>query len=160
MIAVGCPIARFTLFALFTHDDDGVEKAAQLGDDGLEFARVTVRESSLIRSGRDFFDRERCHDQPVTTEGLAIRCQNFAAVFFNCRLQVTDVARRGSGQEFSCFESDRLAGKLSPLSWCSRLSLRFFLSHRDLCPWCLLNIAPVIVPSAACAARRSQFPTP
>src|SRR5207344_1685672 len=104
MIAVGCPIARFTVFALLTHDDDRVEKAAQLGDDGLEF-----------------FDGERRHDEPVTTEGLAIRCQNSAAVFFDRLLQFADVARRGSGQEFSCLESDRLAGKFSTLSWRPRL---------------------------------------
>src|SRR4030095_8847092 len=120
MIAVGCPIARFTVFALFTHDDDGVEKAAQLGDDGLEFARVSVREVSLIGSGLDFFDGERCHDQPVTTEWRAIRCKNFASVFFNCRLRLAGPGWGGSGQEFSCFESDRLAGKLSTLSWRSR----------------------------------------
>src|SRR4030095_16795333 len=160
MIAVGCPIACFTVFALFTHDDDRVEKAAQLGDDGLKFARVTVREISLIRSRLDFFDGERCHNEPVTTEGLAIRCQNFAAVFFNRLLQVTDVARRGSGQEFSCFESDRISCKfLTPL-WRPPVFLRFFLSHNDLCLWCLLNIAPVTVPSAACSARTSQSPKP
>src|SRR4249919_2211989 len=152
MIAVGCPIARFTVFALLTHDDDRVEKAAQLGDDRFEFARVTVREISLKRSGLDFFDGERRHDEPVTTEGLAIRCQNSAAVFFDRLLQFADVARRGSGQEFSCFESDRLAGKFSTLSWLPRFFLRFFLSHKALFLWCLLNIAPVTVPSAACSA--------
>src|SRR5437870_5541502 len=139
MIAVGCPIARFTIFALLTHDDDTVEKAAQLRDDGLEFAHVTVREISLIRGRIDFFDGERRHDQPVTTEGLAIRRQNSAAVFFDRLLQVTDVARRGSDQAFSRFESDRLAGEFSTLSWRPRPFLRFFLSHKGLCLWCLLN---------------------
>src|SRR5215475_12902017 len=160
MIAVGCPIAGFTVFALFTHDDDRVEKAAQLGDDGLEFARVSVREISLIRSRLDFFDGERSHDEPVTTEGLAVRRQNSAAVFFNRRLQVTDVVRCGRNQEFSCFESDRLAGKFSTLSYRPRLFLRFFLSHNGLCLWCLLNIASVTVPGAACSARISRSPRP
>src|SRR5262245_9977048 len=160
MIAVGCPVARFTVFGLFTHNDDRVEKAAKLGDDGFEFACVIVREISLIRSRFNFFDGKRRHDQPVTTEGLAIRCQNAATVFFNRRLQVTDIARHRSGQKLSGFESDRLAGQFSTLSGRPWLFLRFFLSHRDLCLWCLLNIAPVTVPSAASSAKTMQPPKP
>src|SRR5262249_44035445 len=96
----------------------------------------------------------------MATEGLAIRCQNFAAVIFDRGLQVSDVARRRRGQQFSCFESDRLAGEFSTLSRRPRFFLYFFLSHNSSCLWCLLNIAAVTVPSAACSARISRSPRP
>src|SRR6266436_2853582 len=155
MIAVGGPVTSFTVFTFLAHDDDGVEKSAQLGDDGLKFTYVSVRKIPLIRGRLDYIDGESRHNEPMTAEWFALRRQDFSAVVFDGFLQFADFARRSAGQSFFRLESKRFTGKFSALAWRPRLLPWFFLGHKSLC---LLNIAPVIVPSDASSAERAQRP--
>ena len=72
----------------------GIEKAAELGDDAFEFARVGVGKIALVGRRLDLVDGQRGEDQPMFAERLAVSRQHFAAVPVDGVLQLGDAGRR------------------------------------------------------------------
>jgi hypothetical protein len=83
MIAVRRPIANSVLSRFAANDDDRIQEAPELSDDGFELADVSIGKIALIGCWLDLLDRQRSHDQPLAAKRFAITADRFAAVLLN-----------------------------------------------------------------------------
>ena len=93
MIAVRRPVARLAVFDFFAHDDDRIEKAAELVDHAFKLARVRIGQIALIGRRLDLVDRQRGEEQPLSAERFAVLGEHVAAVLVDGLLKVFDRGR-------------------------------------------------------------------
>src|SRR5688500_353204 len=115
MIAVGGPIANSVVVRFAPHDDDRIEEAAELGDDGFELAHVSIGKIALIGRWFDLPNRQRSHDQPLATKRLAITADHSAAIFLEGALQTFN-SRGSCAGKFVRGKSSGFPRKLATLT--------------------------------------------
>src|SRR5688572_16629866 len=137
MIAVGGPIENSVLVRFAAHDDDRVEEAAELGDDGFELAHVSIGKIALIGRWFDLLDRQRSHDQPLAAKRLAITADHSAAIFLDGALQTFN-SRGSCAGKFVRHQSGGFSCQLTSLTRCAGFLFGFLLRHVT-CSACLTH---------------------
>ena len=102
VVAVRRPVAF-----LVPHDDEGIEEAADLLDDGHQALHVRLGRIALIRRRLDGVDRQRDQQDGRAAERVAIAAQHGSAIVFDAGTQLAELTCLAGLAHLARSETDR-----------------------------------------------------